>query len=46
MFKYLTEKGIPTPLTYHDFDEFKKGVDEGKISFSCVYETLCVAVAV
>ena len=44
MFKYLTEKGIPTPLTYHDFDEFKKGVDEGKISFPVFMKPVAVAV--
>ena len=33
MFKYLTEKGIPTPLTYHDFDDFKKGIYDCLMSF-------------
>ncbi|WP_073348511.1 ATP-grasp domain-containing protein [Bacteroides congonensis] len=41
MFKYLTEKGIPTPLTYHDFDEFKKGVADGKISFPIFMKPIC-----
>lgn len=41
MFKYCTEKGIPTPLTYHDFDEFKKGVAVGDISFPVFMKPVC-----
>ncbi len=32
MFKYLTEKGIPTVLTFGTFEEFKAGYDKGEIS--------------
>lgn len=41
MFKYLTKKGIPTPLTYHDFDEFKNGIEKGKISFPVFMKPVC-----
>ena len=41
MFKYCTENGIPTPLTYHNFDEFKKGLAEGKISFPVFMKPIC-----
>ncbi len=33
LFKYLREKGIPTPLTFHDWDEFKAALERGEISF-------------
>ena len=33
LYKYLTEKGIPTPLTFHDWDEFLAALDKGLISF-------------
>ena len=41
MFKYCTKMGIPTPLTYHDFDEFKQGLSEGKISFPVFMKPVC-----
>ena len=41
LFKYLTEKGIPTPLTFHDWDEFKAALDEGKISFPVFMKPVC-----
>lgn len=41
LFKYLIEKGIPTPLTFHDWDEFKKALDEGRISFPVFMKPVC-----
>lgn len=41
LFKYLTEKGIRTPLTFHDWDEFTKALDEGKISFPVFMKPIC-----
>lgn len=33
LFKYLREKGIPTPLTFHDWNEFTVALERGEISF-------------
>lgn len=33
LFRYLTEKGIRTPLTFHDWDEFNSALADGRISF-------------
>ena len=33
MYEYLTEKGIPTVLTFGSFSDFKKSYDMGKINF-------------
>lgn len=33
LYKYLTEKGIRTPLTFHDWDDFEKALQDGRISF-------------
>lgn len=41
LFKYLTEKGIRTPLTFHDWDEFKGALDEGRISFPVFMKPVC-----
>ena len=41
LFKYLTEKGIRTPMTFHDWDEFTKALDEGKISFPVFMKPVC-----
>lgn len=41
LFKYLSEKGIPTPLTFHDWDEFKKALAEGRISFPVFMKPVC-----
>ena len=41
LFKYLTEKGIRTPLTFHDWDEFVKALDEGRISFPVFMKPVC-----
>lgn len=32
-YKYLTQNGIRTPLTFHDWDEFERTLDAGEISF-------------
>lgn len=40
-FKYLSKKGIPTPLTYHDWDEFAAAVNDGKISFPVFMKPIC-----
>ena len=41
LFKYLTEKGIRTPLTFHDWDEFKTALEEGRISFPVFMKPVC-----
>lgn len=33
LFKYLTDKGIRTPLTFHDWDEFERALHDDAISF-------------
>lgn len=41
MFKYLTSKGIPTPLTFHDLDAFKEAHAKGEISFPVFMKPIC-----
>ena len=41
MYKYCKSQGIPTPLTYHDFDEFKEGIAKGEISFPVFMKPIC-----
>lgn len=41
LFKYLREKGIPTPLTFHDLEAFKAALDEGEISFPVFMKPVC-----
>lgn len=41
LFKYLTEKGIRTPLTFHDWDEFKAALANGRISFPVFMKPVC-----
>lgn len=41
LYKYLTEKGIRTPLTFHDWDEFKVALAEGRISFPVFMKPVC-----
>lgn len=41
LYKYLIEKGIPTPLTFHDWDEFKMALEEGRISFPVFMKPVC-----
>lgn len=41
LFKYLTEKGIRTPLTFHDWDEFKAALADGRISFPVFMKPIC-----
>lgn len=33
LFKYLSEKGINTPLTFHDWNKFESALNKGLISF-------------
>lgn len=33
LYKYLTQKGIRTPLTFHDWNDFLKALEDGTISF-------------
>lgn len=41
LFKYLTEKGIRTPLTFHDWDEFKAALADSRISFPVFMKPIC-----
>ena len=41
MYLHCREHGIPTPLTYHDLDEFKRGVAAGDISFPVFMKPIC-----
>lgn len=41
MFKYLKEKGIPTPLTFHNLDAFKAALKNGEISFPVFMKPIC-----
>ena len=41
LFKYLTEKGIRTPLTFHDWDAFKAALADGSISFPVFMKPVC-----
>lgn len=41
LYKYLTEKGIRTPLTFHDWDDFLKALEDGKIAFPVFMKPVC-----
>lgn len=41
LYKYATEKGIRTPLTFHDWDEFKYALADGRISFPVFMKPIC-----
>ena len=41
LFKYCREKGIRTPLTFHDWDEFTKALADGRISFPVFMKPVC-----
>ena len=41
LYKYLVEKGIRTPLTFHDWDEFKAALADGRISFPVFMKPVC-----
>lgn len=41
LFRYLSANGIPTPLTFHDFDEFKAALADGRISFPVFMKPVC-----
>ena len=41
LFKYLSANGIRTPLTFHDWDEFKAALAQGRISFPIFMKPVC-----
>ena len=41
LFKYLSEKGIRTPLTFHDWDKFIEALNAGLISFPVFMKPVC-----
>lgn len=41
LFRYLSEKGIRTPLTFHDWDEFMSALADGRISFPVFMKPVC-----
>lgn len=41
LFKYASEKGIRTPLTFHDWDKFKEALAEGHIAFPVFMKPIC-----
>lgn len=41
LYKYLTEKGIRTPLTFHNWEEFKSALADGRISFPVFMKPIC-----
>lgn len=41
LFKYLREKGIRTPLTFHDLSLFKEALAKGEIAFPVFMKPVC-----
>lgn len=41
LYKYATEKGIRTPLTFHDWNDFTAALAEGRISFPVFMKPIC-----
>lgn len=41
LFKYCRKKGIRTPLTFHNWDEFKAALAGGQISFPVFMKPVC-----
>jgi len=41
LYKYATENGIRTPLTFHDWDEFMSALADGRISFPVFMKPIC-----
>lgn len=41
LYKYATENGIRTPLTFHNWDEFKTALADGRISFPVFMKPIC-----
>lgn len=41
LYKYATSKGIRTPLTFHNWDEFVAALDEKRISFPVFMKPIC-----
>lgn len=41
LYRYLTARGIRTPLTFHDWDEFTQALEQGRISFPVFMKPVC-----
>lgn len=41
LYKYLTANGIPTPLTFHDWESFTTALAHGEISFPVFMKPIC-----
>ena len=41
LFKYLREKGIRTPLTFHDWDDFIQALERDEIGFPIFMKPIC-----
>lgn len=41
MYKFATANGIRTPMTFHDWDEFKSALSDGLISFPLFMKPVC-----
>lgn len=41
MFKYCKSHDIPTPLTFHDWEEFTKAIENGILSFPVFMKPIC-----
>lgn len=41
LYKYLIQKGIRTPLTFHSLDEFKKALSDGRITLPVFMKPVC-----
>lgn len=41
LFEYLRDKGIRTPLTFHDWDDFTAALSEGRIAFPVFMKPVC-----
>lgn len=41
LYKYLKDKGIRTPLTFHDWYEFVTALEKGEISFPVFMKPIC-----
>lgn len=41
LYKYLKDKGIRTPMTFHDWDEFVTALEKGEISFPVFMKPIC-----
>lgn len=41
LFKFLKEKGLRTPLTFHDWNDFTNAINKGEISFPVFMKPIC-----